>query len=102
MQAMVHCHLLHWSSWVGRSRNPCRPQPPHPPLPGLGAAQAVGCGPKDTPEKLEPGGHASLCCLPEEALGRHNLPEFPLWKLGTSPFMTFSRGGDGLGLGLWQ
>lgn len=39
-------------------------------------AQAEGRRPKDTPEKLKPGGHClNWSCLLEEASGRQNLPE---------------------------
>lgn len=39
-------------------------------------ARILGHGPKDTPEKLKPGGHCPYwSCLLKEASGRQNLPE---------------------------
>lgn len=68
-------------------------------------AQAEGCGPKDTPEKLEPGGRASLSCpsSSEAALGRHHLPEsFLSGNLEPAPDDIFFQGRGRHGLGLWQ
>lgn len=62
--------------------------------PGL-LAQAEGSGPRDTPEKPQPGGHRLTLELPVGGgIAKAKPPrEFPFWKLGTSPLMTFSRGG---------
>lgn len=58
-------------------------------------AHAQGSGPKDTPKEPQPGGHRLTLELPVGGgLAKAKPPkEFPFWKLGTSPFMTFSREG---------
>lgn len=59
-------------------------------------AHAEDSGPKDTPEKPKPGGHCLILELPVGGGSAKAKPPrvFPFWKLGTSLFMTFSRGGE--------
>lgn len=59
-------------------------------------ARAEGKGPQDTPGKPKPGGHCRMPMLPVGGGTAKAKPprEFPFWKLGTSLFMTFSRGGE--------
>lgn len=59
-------------------------------------AHAEASGPKDTPEKPKPGGHCLILELPVGGGSAKAKPPrvFPFWKLGTSLFMTFSRGGE--------
>lgn len=107
LAACLHCHLLNGSFWLRSWDGPrglpsVEPREWKPllvpgPLPAGGwvLAQAERSGPKDTPEKAKPGGHCLMLELPVGGGSAKAEPprEFPFWKLGTSPFMTFSRGG---------
>lgn len=69
------------------------------PWPGLGWVGAwPGFWTRDTPKKPTPGGRSLLTPELSDGGGIANEKpprEFPFWKVGSSPFMTFSRGGGG-------
>ena len=69
------------------------------PWPGLGWVGAwPGFWTRDTPKKPTPGGRSLLTPELSDGGGNANAKpprEFPFWKVGSSPFMTFSRGGGG-------
>lgn len=69
------------------------------PWPGLGWVRAwPGFWTRDTPKKPTPGGRSLLTPELSDGGGIANAKpprEFPFWKVGSSPFMTFSRGGGG-------
>lgn len=80
-------HLRNWSSWVGRGVYDLR-------SPDAGPSR--GQGTPRHPGEPKPGGHCCMLMLPVGGGTAKAKPprEFPFWKLGTSFFMTFSRGGE--------
>lgn len=102
-RAVCGLHLPLPSSWwweVGRGSSLCSQSSEAPSWPCPGRALGVGAWPgfwtRDTPEKLTPGGRSLLTPELPDGGGIANAKpprEFPFWKVGSSPFMTFSRGG---------
>lgn len=102
-RAVCGLHLPLPSSWrwgVGRGSSLCSQSSEAPSWPCPGWALGVGAWPgfwtRDTPEKLTPGGRSLLTPELPDGGGIANAKpprEFPFWKVGSSPFMTFSRGG---------